>query len=82
MSSPFAKREQPMPGFVKAALAKAKLLDAYRARPAYQRTDYLVAIHRAIGPAAKQAKLAQMIEELGKGDVYMGEPWAPPPPVK
>ncbi len=67
-----------MPGFVKGALAKAKQLDAYKARPEYQRDDYLDWINKAIGQAEKDKRVAQMIEELAKGNVYMGEPWEPP----
>lgn len=80
MSSPFGhKREpKPMPGFVKGALAKAKLLDAFRARPEYQREEYLGWIDRAIGKTEKDKRLAQLVEELGKGNVYMGEAWEPP----
>jgi len=84
MTSPFGKTQktpQPMPGFVKAALVKAKLMDAYRARPEYQRNDYLTWIGRAIGTDAKQKCVTQMVEELGKGDVYMGAEWHPPTPV-
>jgi uncharacterized protein YdeI (YjbR/CyaY-like superfamily) len=86
MSSPFGrdlKRDiQQMPGFVKTALAKEKLMDAYRARPDYQQNDYLGWINRAKGPETKQKRLAQMIEELKKGDLYMEAEWHPPAPVK
>src|SRR5579862_4419547 len=42
-----AKSKQPMPGFVKKALEKRNLVDAYRARPAYQQNDYLFWIAEA-----------------------------------
>jgi hypothetical protein len=84
MSSPFGRdlkqATQQMPGFVKTALAKEKLMDAYRARPDYQQAEYLGSINRAKGPEAKQKRLAQMIEELKKGDVYMEAEWHPPAP--
>ena len=35
------KAPQPMPGNVRGALAKNNLMDAFRARPAYQQDDYL-----------------------------------------
>lgn len=84
MDTPFARGNRgrkPIPGFVATALAKHKLVDAFRARPEYQRNDYLVWLDGARLPAQRQQRLAQLIEELGKGDVYMGQPWSPPRPV-
>jgi hypothetical protein len=85
MSTPFGrglKRDSnPMPGFVKTALAKRQLMDAYKARPDYQQNDYLGWIGKAQLNDTKQKRLAQMLEELEKGDVYMGEEWHPPAPV-
>jgi uncharacterized protein YdeI (YjbR/CyaY-like superfamily) len=69
---------QPMPGFVKTALAKRGLMEAYRARPDYQQNDYLGWINRAKLTDTKQKRMAQMLEELAKGDAYMGMPWSPP----
>ena len=71
--------KQPMPGNVRAALEKRNLMDAYLDRPPYQKDDYLKWIALAAGPAAKQKRLDQMLEELEKGNVFKGEPWAPPP---
>lgn len=71
--------KQPMPGNVRTALEKRELMDAYLARPEYQRNDYLKWIALAAGPAAKQKRLDQMLDELEKGNVFKGEPWAPPP---
>lgn len=84
MDTPFARGRapRPMPGFVKTALAKHKLLDAFRARPEYQRNDYLKWLEQAKLPALREQRLAQLLDELGKGDVYMGEPWSPPPRTK
>ena len=80
MTTPFARGSRgpkPMPGFVKSALAKHKLLDAFRARPEYQRNDYLTWLDAKL-PAQREQRLTQFIDELTKGDVYMGEPWSPP----
>lgn len=70
--------KQPLPGNVRAALEKRKLMEAYLARPAYQKDDYLKWIALAAGPAAKQKRLDQMLDELEQGNVFKGEPWSPP----
>lgn len=83
MTTPFGRGNRgpkPMPGFVKTALTKHKLMDAFRARPEYQRNDYLTWLDGAKLPAHRQQRVAQLVEELQKGDVFMGQPWAPPPP--
>jgi hypothetical protein len=72
--------KQPMPGNVRAALEKRNLMEAYFARPQYQKTEYLKWIALAAGPAAKQKRLDQMLEELEKGNLFKGEAWSPPPP--
>ena len=69
---------QPMPGNVRGALAKKNLMDAFRARPDYQQNEYLKWIATAAGPAAKQQRLDQMLDELDKGGVFKGEAWTPP----
>jgi hypothetical protein len=76
------KRALVMPGFVKSALGARKLAEAYEARPDYQKSDYLLWIEKAPLMAGKRKRLDQMLDELEKGNVYMGEPWTPPPPVK
>jgi uncharacterized protein YdeI (YjbR/CyaY-like superfamily) len=63
---------QKMPAFVRAALAGAKLTAAYRARPAYQQNDYLSWINRAKLPRTKQKRLEEILEDLRRGDRYMG----------
>ncbi len=68
----------PMPGNVRSALAKRKLADAYDARPLYQQHEYLKWIALAAGPAQKQKRLDQMLEELEKGGMFKGETWTPP----
>jgi uncharacterized protein YdeI (YjbR/CyaY-like superfamily) len=79
MKSQFpSKLRPPMPGNVRAALAKRELTEAYEARPQYQRDDYLRWIATAVGPAAKQKRLEQMLDELERGGVFKGEPWTPP----
>jgi len=71
-----------MPGFVKSALNTRNLMDAYRARPDYQRNDYMTWINAAKLGDTKRARLTQMLDELEKGNVYMGAAWSPPPPVQ
>lgn len=72
------KRElQPMPQFVEEALVAQGLMEAYMARPAYQRNDYLGWINRAKLEATKQKRLAQMLEELDGGELYMKMRWGP-----
>jgi len=70
-----------MPGNVSRALARKNLTDAFRARPEYQRNDYLKWIATAAGPTAKQQRLDQMLDELEKGGLFKGEAWSPPPPA-
>lgn len=65
----------PMPAFVREALEAKKLTGAYEARPPYQRNDYLGWIARAKLPATQQKRLAQMLDELRRGDVYMKMAW-------
>ncbi len=67
----------PMPDAVRAALDRADLLEAYHARPPYQRNDYLGWIGSAKLPATQQKRLAQMLDELRRGDVYMKMAWRP-----
>jgi hypothetical protein len=73
--------KQPMPGNVRTALEKRKMIDANMERPAYQKDEYLKWIALAVGPLEKQKRLEQMLDELDKGGVFKGEPWTPPPPV-
>jgi hypothetical protein len=76
------KRELVMPGMVKSALAARNLTDAFERRPEYQQLDYMDWIDKAKLKDTKRTRLNQMLDELEKGNVYMGEPWSPPPPVK
>ncbi len=65
----------PMPAFVREALEAKGMKAAYEARPPYQRNDYLAWIARAKLPATQQKRLAQMLDELKRGDVYMRMAW-------
>jgi len=65
----------PLPDFIHDALIKRKLMDAYLARPPYQRNDYIGWITRARLTATRQKRLKQMLAELKKGNVYMKMDW-------
>ena len=70
--APAARRERhPMPDFVMEALNKTHLFDAYESRPPYQRNDYLGWITTAKREETRAARLARMLNELARGDVYM-----------
>jgi uncharacterized protein YdeI (YjbR/CyaY-like superfamily) len=47
-------------------------MDAYEARPAYQRNDYLGWFTRAKLPETRRKRIDQMLDELAQGGVYMG----------
>jgi len=64
-----------MPPAVEEALTERGLVAAYRARPPYQRNDYLGWINRARRPETKERRLQQMLSELEQGDVYMKMDW-------
>lgn len=66
----------PMPLFVRRALVDCELMAAYRARPPYQRNDYLGWIVRAQRPETQERRLAQMLDELARGDRYMKMRWS------
>lgn len=61
----------PMPDDVARALEARGLKAAYNARPAYQRNDYLGWIGRAKQAETRHRRLAQMLDELEAGGVYM-----------
>ena len=69
--------KQPMPTFVKDALQEAGLTEQYRARPPYQRNDYLWWINSAKRDDTKQKRLSKMMTELKAGSGYMGMDWKP-----
>jgi uncharacterized protein YdeI (YjbR/CyaY-like superfamily) len=68
------RTENRMPEFVHRALVDRKLLDAYKARPWYQRNDYLGWITRAKRDETVHRRLNQMLSELERGDLYMKMP--------
>lgn len=67
----------PMPADVRAALDARGLMAAYQARPAYQRNDYLGWMARAKLDATRHKRLAQMLDELQGGTLYMNMAWKP-----
>jgi uncharacterized protein YdeI (YjbR/CyaY-like superfamily) len=60
-----------MPEDVRAELEKRRLMAEYRARPFYQRNDYLGWIGRAKQVTTRRKRIAQMLDELERGGVYM-----------
>src|SRR5687768_12956387 len=70
-----SRPRQTMPAAVRRALGARGLLAAYRARPPYQRNDYLTWIKRAKRPETREKRLGQMLDELAAGDSYMGMAW-------
>ena len=66
---------QPMPDDVARALDGRGLREAYDARPAYQRNDYLAWIGRAKRAPTRDKRVKQMLDELEAGDVYMKMAW-------
>lgn len=67
-----AKRERhPMPDDVLKALEQDNLFAAYRSRPPYQQNDYIGWVTSAKRAEKRNARLAQMLEELRRGDLYM-----------
>ncbi len=69
--------QQPMPPAVRDALEARGVLAGYEARPFYQRNDYLAWIARAQRPETRERRLAQMLDELEQGGVYMRMAHAP-----
>lgn len=66
-----------MPAAVESALIERGLMEAYHARPDYQRNDYLGWINRAKRAETKERRLEQMLDELERGGVYMKMDWRP-----
>ncbi len=67
----------PMPDFVKEGLERRGLMEKYKARPAYQRNDYIGWINRAKREETKKKRLNRMLDELEKGNLYMKMKWSP-----
>ncbi|WP_194269646.1 YdeI/OmpD-associated family protein [Stenotrophomonas sp. MYb238] len=72
----FKRARNPMPASVEAALNEHGLLEAYQARPPYQRNDYLGWISRAKRDATRQKRIDQMLAELKEGGKYMNMAWS------
>lgn len=68
-----------MPEYIRTALTKRGLMDAYRARPDYQQNDYIGWITRAKRDETKEKRLAQMLDELEGGSRYMKMKWSSKP---
>ena len=66
-----------MPDYVEEALADRGLMEAYRERPPYQQNDYVGWIDRAKREETRARRLAQMLDELDAGGVYMKMEWRP-----
>jgi hypothetical protein len=66
-----------MPAFVRRALTEHALMRKYRERPSYPRNDYLGWSAGAKRTETKNKRLAQMLEELERGDRYMKMRWRP-----
>ncbi len=66
-----------MPEFVRNALLERGLMEAYRSRPPYQQNDYIGWITRAKRQETKEKRLAQMLDELERGDKYMKMDYRP-----
>lgn len=70
---PRAKRP---PAFIRRELEGRGLLEAFKARPPYQRGDYVSWVESAKREATRERRLEQMLSELEAGDVYMRMPWS------
>ncbi len=68
---------QAMPAFIRNALRDTGSTEAYCSRPPYQRNDYLSWIKRAKLQQAREHRLAQMLDELARGDRYMKMAYRP-----
>jgi Bacteriocin-protection, YdeI or OmpD-Associated len=65
-----------MPAEVGSLLKRRRLDKRYRARPPYQRNDYLWWIGAAKRESTRAKRIDQMLRELKAGDSYMGMRWA------
>ncbi len=64
-----------MPDDIREALKERGLMNAYDARPAYQRNDYIGWIVRAKREETREKRLRQMLDELEGGKKYMNMKW-------
>lgn len=65
----------PMPKFIRQLLEDRDLMAAYKARPPYQRNDYIGWVMRAKQEVTRMKRLSQMLQELSAGDRYMKMTW-------
>lgn len=68
---------EPMPEDVRRAIEERGVSAEYDARPWYQRNDYLAWLRRAKRADTRARRLAQMLDELEQGGVYMRMMHAP-----
>jgi uncharacterized protein YdeI (YjbR/CyaY-like superfamily) len=66
-----------VPDDVANALRSSGVRADYDARPHYQRNDYVGWISRAREDATRKKRIAQMVEELRQGGIYMSMAHAP-----
>lgn len=76
---PLRRPLTPMPGWVREALEAKGLIAAFRARPDYQRNDWLGWITAAARPETQKRRAEKMFAELAQGHGYMGMAWQPKP---
>lgn len=77
MSTKLKRPLNPMPDFIRTALEERGLMDAYLARPDYQRNDWLGWIARGKQEKTQRKRLLSMLQELEQGHGYMGMIWRP-----
>ncbi|MGJ8686073.1 MAG: YdeI/OmpD-associated family protein [Spongiibacteraceae bacterium] len=71
------RKRLAIPPFILSELESTDLMSAYKSRPPYQQNDYIAWITRAKKEVTKQRRLATMLTELGRGDVYMNMAYKP-----
>jgi len=84
METDYSQLRRPryeMHDFIREALEKRGLMQAYRQRPAYQQNDYISWITRAKRKETQSKRLAQMLDELERGDLYMKMNYRPKRPA-
>lgn len=64
-----------VPDWVTDAITQRGLARRYRERPAYQQNDYVWWITSPKREDTRQKRLAQMLDELEAGGVYMKMKW-------
>jgi hypothetical protein len=66
-----------MPSFVRQALNHQGLMETYNSPPPYQQNDYIGLITRPTLKQTQEKRLAQMLDELARGDRYMKMDYRP-----